>query len=214
MTIDESALVRAMPRATQTTGWTKVLNLAMSRFEISSLERIAAFLAQVAYESAELSRLEEQLSYTAKRIMAVWPRRFPDLRSALPYERNAQGLANRVYANRLGNGNEASGDGWRYRGRGLIQITGRNNYRDAGLALGLPLEADPDLLLSEDAAAASAAWFWKSHGLNALADDRSDDDDDEDFRRITRTINGGLPGLEERRRYWVRAREALGLPRR
>jgi putative chitinase len=129
---------------------------------------------------------------------------------AQEYAQNEQKLANYVYAKRLGNGDEASGDGYRYRGRGLIQLTGRGNYRSAGAAIGQPLENEPDLLERPAAAALSAAHFWRSRGLNELADDRNDDNDDEDFVAITVRINGGKHGLKERRAYWATAKSVLG----
>jgi putative chitinase len=198
-----------MPAAPDLVGWCHALNEAMIRFEINSPARVAAFLAQVAHESGELRRLVENLSYTAKRLVDVWPKRFPTLAQAQPFERQPERLANRVYANRLGNGDEASGDGWRFRGRGLLQITGRGNYRSCGAALGLPLEGQPELLETPVPAAAAAAQFWKSRGLNELADDRNDDNDDEDFVTITVIINGGKNGLTDRRAYWQRAKTVL-----
>jgi putative chitinase len=181
----------------------------LERFGITTADRLAAFLAQVAHESAGFTRLEENLNYSAKRLTAVWPRRFPTLESAHPYEHQPERLANLVYARRLGNGDADSGDGWRYRGRGLIQLTGRGNYRLCGQALALPLEAEPDQLLQPQIAALAAAQFWHSRGLNELADDRSGDDDDEDFTRISILINGGREGLESRRSYWAKAKSAL-----
>jgi putative chitinase len=112
----------------------------------------------------------------------------------------------------MGNGGEHSGDGWRFRGRGLLQITGRGNYRSTEEALGLPLEEQPELLEQPGPAVLAAAHYWKSHGLNELADDRNDDNDDEDFVTISITINGGRAGLDSRREYWERAKAALGLP--
>ncbi len=120
-------------------------------------------------------------------------------------------LANYVYASRLGNGDQDSGDGWRFRGRGLIQLTGRGNYRAAAAALDVPLEDQPELLALPEAATLSAGWFWKSHGLNELADDDNVDDDDEDFETISIKINGGRAGLDSRKAYWHKARSALGL---
>ena len=126
------------------------------------------------------------------------------------YERNPEKLANYVYALRLGNGDEASGDGWRYRGRGLIQTTGRSNYRATGVALTQPLEAQPELLRTPGMAALSAAWFWKSHGLNELAD-VGGAGDDEDFETISIRINGGRAGLDSRKAYWEAAKDAIGV---
>jgi putative chitinase len=207
--LTQTQLRAFLPRVPSATPWTAALNAAMVRFEINSPDRAAAFLAQVAHESAELQRLVENLSYTAKRLMQVWPKRFPILAAALPYERQPERLANYVYAKRLGNGDETTGDGWRFRGRGLLQITGRGNYRATGLALQLPLEARPELLETPAVAALAAAQFWQSRGLNQLADDRNDDNDDEDFVTITVTINGGRVGLDARRLYWTRAKAAM-----
>ena len=205
-------LRRIAPRCPEPETWTAALNAAMALHAIDTPDRIAAFVAQLAHESGEFTHLTENLTYTkAERICAVWPKRFPTPASATPFVRNPEGLANRVYANRLGNGDAASGDGWRYRGRGLIQLTGRANYADAGAAVDLPLLDAPELLELPDGAARSAAWFWQSRGLNALADDRSDDDDDADFVAITRLINGGTVGIEERRRLWAKARDAFGM---
>jgi putative chitinase len=191
--------------------WTGALNAAMDRFEINSPQRAAAFLAQVAHESGELQRLVENLNYSAARLCAVWPNRFATVDAARPYERNPERLANYVYAKRLGNGDSASGDGWRFRGRGLIQLTGRGNYRSCGTATGLPLEIDPQRLEAPEAAAVAAAQFWHSRGLNHLADDQNDDNDGEDFVSITKIINGGTAGLKSRQQYWARAKAALGI---
>jgi len=185
--------------------WVDALNLACPRFGIATVERLAAFLAQVAHESAEFQRLVENLNYAAARLIQIWPKRFPTLAAALPYEHRPEALASHVYAGRLGNGDEASGDGWRYRGRGLIQLTGRDNYREIGTALHLPLEVDPDQVAFPAVAALSAARFWTVHGLNALADLNTE----EAFDRISRRINGGEAGLASRRAYWLRAKAAL-----
>jgi putative chitinase len=175
---------------------------------------IAVFLAQIAVESAEMNRLEENLNYSAERLRAVWPRRFPTAEIAQRYARNPEALANFVYSNRMGNGPPESGDGWKYRGRGLKMVTGRNNYLAAATALGLPLISDPDLLLTKPAAAKSAAHFWAAHpqDLSIIADDLPDDDDEADFATITQAINGGQTGAAQRRMYWLRARKAMGLP--
>lgn len=213
MNITQAQLSQVMAGNPSAAAWTPVLNAAMAEFGIgANADRIAAFLAQIAHESGELRRLEENLNYrTAARLCAVWPKRFPTEADAAPYVSASDRLANRVYADRLGNGDAASGDGWRYRGRGLLQVTGRGNYASVGAALGLKLTQTPELLLQPEPAARSAALYWKSHGLNELADDRSDDDDDEDFVLITVKINGGKAGLTERRAYWQQARTALGL---
>lgn len=181
--------------------WAVPLTRAMARFDISSPARQAAFLAQVAHESQRLSRVEENLNYRADRLQQMFPRYF-DQKLAADYARQPQRIASRIYAGRHGNGFEAGGDGWRYRGRGLIQITFRANYRECGLALGVDLEAEPDRLLEPDLAALSAGWFWQKNDLNSLADAG-------DFRRITVRINGALNGQEDRLALYAMAKAAL-----
>jgi len=164
-------LRKIVPKCKNPRAWIDPLNRAMARFGIDTAQRAAAFIAQIAEESGQLNRLEENLSYSAKRLTQVWPSRFPTLDAAQAYARAPEKLANFVYAGRLGNGDTASGDGWRYRGRGLLQISGRANYAAAAKALGNPYEDNPDLLATPPHAALSAAQFWQAKGLNALADD-------------------------------------------
>lgn len=198
-----------MPLCPTLADWVRPLNSAMARFDIVTAPRMAAFLAQAAHESNQLRWLVERLDYSPKRLMAVWPRRFPTLARAEAYAHSPERLANFVYANRLGNGDTASGDGWRYRGRGIFQLTGRGNYRRVGEALGLPLEAEPELLEQPEHAALSAAQFWQARGLNELADDRSDDNDLTDFERICVLVSGGRTGLATRMAYWEAAKTVL-----
>ena len=161
------------------------------------------WLAQLAHESAMFERMVESLNYTkAAQIRRTWPKRFANNSAAVAFVRKPERLANFVYADRIGNGDAASGDGWKYRGRGLIQITGKDNYRDAGEALGLPLLEEPELLEDLVHAADAAGWFWKSHGLNRFASNIND---------CTRAINGGLNGLPDRMRLYNRA-SAAALP--
>jgi len=165
-------------------------------------------LRKFAVESGELNKLVENLHYSAERLIQIWPGRFPDLNSAQPYAGDPEKLANFVYANRLGNGAPAVGDGWAFRGRGIMQITGRSNYRDVGKNLGLlSLESQPDLLAEPPAAALSAAFFWKTKGLNELADRQTDDS----FKSITSIINGALTSLDDRRNYWQTAKRILSV---
>jgi putative chitinase len=196
--ISANLIRQSFPLCSDPEGWASALAPALERFEITSDARLCSFLAQTGHESGQFNHLVEGLSYSAARLTRVWPRRFPTEAAAMPYARNEIALANNVYANRLGNGDAASGDGYRYRGRGIIQITGRSNYAAVGAALKLDLIGKPDLLVEKANAALSAAWFWHSRGLNALADDETDDDDLEDFGEITRRINGGKVGLQER----------------
>lgn len=190
--------------------WVAALNDCMRACAITSGSRQAAFLAQVMVESSELRRLDEALGYAPQRLRQVWPQRFPTDDVAMRYAHNPTALANYVYAGRMGNGNEASGDGWRYHGRGLIQLTGRDNYVAFARAMQVDAIRDPDLLLAPAGAALSAGWFWQSKGLNELADQLDGGEADQVFEQITRRINGGTLGLDERRAYWQRARTALG----
>ena len=180
------------------------LNAALEEFVINTPLREAAFLAQTAHESATFTRLVENLNYSAKRLTQVWPKRFPTLEKAQPYANNPEKLANFTYGNRNGNGPEDSGDGWKYRGRGFIQITGRANYQACGDGLGADVVEDPDKLAQPDFAFRSAAWFWGSHGLNALADQG-------DLRTITIRINGGTVGLDERQKLYTNVKAILGI---
>ncbi len=193
-----------LPQCRDVAFWSRELQNAVP-FGVNTAARWAAFIAQIAHESAQFTRLVEGLSYSVRGLMTTWPQRFPTERVAQPFARNPEKLANYVYANRLGNGPPESGDGWRYRGRGLIQVTGKANYTAAGAALGLPLVAQPAMLERPTDAVRSAAWFWQSRHLNELADADSLDA----FEAITRRINGGLTGLADRVVLWHKAQEAL-----
>lgn len=170
---------------------------------ILSHQRLAHFLAQTCHESGGFSALAENLNYSAASLQAVWPSHFPTPAVAAAYARQPGKIANRAYAGRMGNGDEAGGDGWRFRGRGLIQLTGRANYAATAAATGLDLVAHPELAETSDGAVATACHFWTAHGLNALADS-------DDVEAITRRINGGLNGLAERRAALARAKAYLG----
>ncbi len=197
--LSANALKKIFPLCVDCELWVAALIPAMEKYEINTPARIANFLAQTGHESNQYNRLVEGLTYkSADRLMKIWPKRFPTEAAALPYVNNPEKLANNVYAKRLGNGDANSGDGYKFRGRGIIQITGKSNYSSAGKSLKLDLVNRPDLLLEREHAAMSAAWFWNARGLNALADDATDEDEMEDFIEITRRINGGTTGLAER----------------
>lgn len=181
--------------------WASALARAMTTASITG-DRACMFLAQCAHESGGLTRFEENLNYSSNGLMATWPSRFHTLSVALLYQRDPQKIANRVYANRLGNGDENSGDGWRYRGRGCLQLTGRENYEKAGTALRFPLVSQPEEAAGPDLGANIAAWYWTTKGLNALADAG-------DFTAITRRINGGLIGKEDREKWLEKARAVI-----
>jgi putative chitinase len=183
--------------------WVDLLNAAMARFDIVEPLHVCAFLAQIGHESARLTAVEENLFYSAAGLRKVFGKYFT-AQQAAQYAKRPQAIANRVYANRLGNGDESSGDGWRYRGKGLIQITGRRNHVACGLALDLPLEEKPELLTLPANAAMSAAWFWWNAALNRKAGD-------DDIRNETRVINGGENGLPDRQAIYDAAKAALGV---
>ena len=194
MPITQQQLLQILPKASPGAGlFVPALNRAMLRWKIDSRLRQAAFIAQIGHESGQLRNLVENLSYRADRIRQVGQASAAGSRwrSLVPRAAELAGsperLANAVYGGRMGNGVEASGDGWRFRGRGLIQLTGRDNYRAASEALGLPLLDEPQLLEQAEHAAQSAAWWWKAHGLNELADAGKIQD-------IGSIINTGQPG--------------------
>lgn len=200
MILTAEQLAQIMPKADAVT-WAAALTPAMAEFEISTPTRVAHFLGQLAHESIELTRREENLNYSSRRLIEVWPKRFNAV-SAEMYAHSPEKLANYVYAGRYGNGDEASGDGWRYRGRGPMQLTFRSNYAAAGKGIGLTLEEQPDLVLDPKVGARTAAWYWHDKGLNALADVGK-------LEAITRAINGGVLGLADRTRNVARAFEVL-----
>ncbi len=200
-----------MPNCKDPDGWAAAFGAPIAKYLGGDLDRQAAFIAQIAHESLELTRLEENLRYAPERLMVVWKKRFPTIEIATKYANNSHGLADFVYANRMGNGDEASGDGWKYRGRGPIMATGKAQYQQLAVALNVPLVDCPDSLCTKIVGAQAACYLWMAMSLNPLADDKSDDDDNADFVSITRRINGGTVGLDARRKYWKRARAALGL---
>lgn len=191
--------------------WLDPINRAMAEWSIDNPYRQAAFLAQTLHESGQFKQLSENLHYSAQRLPLVWPSHFRNNEEANECAGNPEKLANRVYANRLGNGDEASGHGWLYRGRGLIQVTGRENYERCAHALGIDLLTQPHLLEEPEAAARSAAWFWSEAKLNELADNKPGRDAIQDFTTMTKRINGGTVGLQARIERWEKAKKVLGV---
>lgn len=173
--------------------WADPLKVGCNRFGISELRPIAALLAQAAHESCGFAKTSENLNYSAARLCAVWPHRFISTAAALPYAHNAEKLANSVYSNRMGNGPPETGDGWRYRGRGLFEITGHDNYAELAEAVDMTLDEVCAWLETVNGAAMSACWFFQRHGLIDLAKTPGIIDD-------TKRINGGLEGLSDRQR--------------
>ena len=189
--------------------WLPHISQAAHRYQIDATpRRLAAWLATIAHESARLTTLVENLNYSAQGLARTWPARYADMtgapnRLALDIARIPPAIANLTYAGRMGNGDAASGDGWRYRGRGLIQITGRANYAASGAELGVDLIAKPELLGQPHCAALSAAEWWCRHGCNSLADTG-------DMAAVTRRVNGGLTGLDDRLKLYSAALAYLG----
>ena len=176
--------------------WLIPLQFTCAKFDINTPERIAGFLAQIGHESGGFRFTSENLNYRADALTRVWPTRFPP-GIAESYAMQPEKIANRAYADRMGNGDEASGDGWKYRGRGLIQLTGKDNYASFSMDADNEALVNPDLVAEPELAALSAGWFWKKNGLNALADNR-------DIVGMTRRINGGTNGLDDRQMRYSR----------
>ena len=183
--------------------WLKPLEDTFAKYDINTPKRQAAFIGQCAHESANFKTLEENLNYKPESLMRVWPSRFPDLATAMKYAHDPIKIANKVYGGRMGNGPEESGDGAKYHGRGLIQLTGKESYDNCGKAIGVDLINQPGLLAQPDLAALSAGWFWNKKGLNALADAG-------DYETMTKRINGGLLGLDDRKAKIAKALSVLG----
>jgi putative chitinase len=174
------------------------LNKTFEKFEINNPNRIAMFLAQVGHESGGLTKTSENLNYKPERLAQIFPKYFRDVDPS-EYAHNPEKIANRVYANRMGNGDEESGDGYKFRGRGLIELTGRDNYESFAEDMGMDLDAAVAYLGTPEGAAMSAGWFWDQHDLNELADAG-------DVTRCTKKINGGTIGLEERTELYEEAK--------
>lgn len=166
-------------------------------------KRAAAFLAQIAHESGGFNAVVENLNYSAKGLMTTFKKYFPTEELAKQYERQPEKIANRVYANRMKNGDENSGDGWRFRGRGLIQLTGRDNYTRFSQGLGISLDETVAYLETPEGAVSSAGWFWDNNSLNAYCDR-------DDFVGLTKRINGGTIGLPDRVHHYEIALKMLG----
>lgn len=203
--INSDDLKSIMPTCSQSTIdiFIPFIDASFEEFDISTPLTQSAFLAQAAFESVELSHLAENLNYSAERLLAVFYTHF-EQGEALGFAHNPEKIANRVYANRMGNGDESTGDGWKYKGRGIFQMTGKFMYEQCGLGLGIDLLNNPELLEEPENATRSAAWFWDTHSCNSLAEQGL-------FRTITQKINGGMNGYNERVAYFEKAKSVLGV---
>ena len=184
--------------------WYEALEQLLPDYDINTPHRVAHFVAQCAHESNNFLFIKENLNYRAASLRKVFPKYFPTDALAAEYANRPERIANRVYANRMGNGDEASGDGWRYCGRGLIQLTGKDNYTFFAGSLGIPVEEASEYLQTFEGAAQSACFFWESNNLNRSADAN-------DVRGLTRAINGGYIGLEDRIKHTNHALHVMGV---
>ena len=183
--------------------WHEALDQLLPDYDINTPLRVAHFIAQCAHESGNFLFIKENLNYRAESLMKTWPRLFPTIEIARQYEKQPEKIANRAYGNRMGNGDEASGDGWRYCGRGLIQLTGRDNYTFFAGSLDISVEEAAEYLATFEGAAQSACWYWEQNNLNRFADAN-------DVKGLTRAINGGYLGLEDRIKHTNHALHVLG----
>ena len=204
--ITQEQLQQLIPRNKYTSYWLGVINQLFPDYEINTPLRQAAWIAQCAHESAEFTVLQENLNYRWQSLRKVFPKYFPTDELAQQYAgkpNKQEAIANRVYANRMGNGDEQSGDGFRYRGRGLIQLTGKDNYTWFAHSIEIKPEEAADYLETFEGAAQSACWFWETNGLNRWADQG-------DILTLTKRINGGTIGIEDRKKHYQHALHVLG----
>jgi putative chitinase len=177
------------------------ISTAINKFTDFPPEELAMFIAQTSHESNQYNHLEENLNYSADGLHSTWPKRFQDTATALPYARNPRKIANKVYADRMGNGNEESGDGWLYHGRGAIQLTGKNNYILLADFLNKSINELPEYLITSEGAIASAVWFWHENNISKVSSS---------VLLTTKAINGGTLGLAERTDNFNRIKSILG----
>ena len=201
LTLDQ--LKQIIPKNQFVGYWHHALAQLLPQYEINTTDRIAAFLAQCAHESGGFVFIKENLNYKWQSLRKVFPKYFPTDALAQQYEKQPQKIANRVYANRMGNGPEESGDGWRFCGRGLIQVTGRDNYSWFAASLQISPEEASEYMETFEGAAQSACWFWESNNLNQWADKQ-------DILTLTKRINGGTIGLEDRKKHYEHCLHILG----
>ena len=186
--------------------WHHALEQALPDYDINTPQRVAAFVAQCSHESGGFRALKENLNYKAVTLRKIFPKYFPDDATANHYAslpNKQEAIANRVYGGRMGNGDEASGDGFRYCGRGLIQLTGKQNYQNFADSIETPVEDIPEYLATFEGAVQSACWFWEANNLNQWADKS-------DILTLTKRINGGTIGLEDRKKHYEHALHVLG----
>ena len=206
MELTKEQLKQILPKNPYIDHWFDALSQLLPDYEINTPQRMAAFLAQCAHESGEFTALKENLNYKAATLRKIFPKYFPTDEIANQYAsmpNKQQAIANKVYANRMGNGDEASGDGYRYCGRGLIQLTGKDNYSWFAASLNISVEEAAQYLETFEGACQSACWFWETNNLNQWADKG-------DILTLTKRINGGTIGLEDRIKHYEHALHIFG----
>ena len=204
MQLTVSQLKEMVPGIPYADHWVEALNQLLPDYEINTPKRVAAFVAQCAHESGGFKFLSENLNYKAESLMKIFAKYFSDMATAKAYEKQPAKIANKIYANRMGNGDEASGDGFKYRGRGLIQLTGKTNYTWFAASLEISPEEAAEYTQTFEGAAQSACWFWETNKLNNEADKG-------DIKTMTRKINGGFIGLDDRIKHYNHALHVLGV---
>jgi putative chitinase len=178
------------------------LNHVLPDYGITTKEQVACFIGQTAHESGEFNVLKENLNYSAEGLCKVWPKRFPSVSTAQPYNRNPEKIANKVYADRMGNGSEASGEGFKFRGRGCIQLTGKDNYSKFAKSINKTLDETVAYCETLDGAIASGCYFWQANNLNRFVEKK-------DYTGLTKAINGGTHGLDDRTNKYKKALSVL-----
>jgi putative chitinase len=201
LTLDQ--LKQLLPKNPHVDHWHRALSQLLPDYDINTSQRIAAFIAQCSHESGGFTALKENLNYRAVTLRKIFSKYFPTDDLANAFAGKPEMIANRVYASRMGNGDEASGDGFRYCGRGLIQLTGKSNYQSFADSLEMNVEDVPDYLSTFEGATQSACWFWESNNLNQYADSG-------DILTMTKRINGGTIGLDDRIKHYEHAKHILG----
>jgi putative chitinase len=184
--------------------WYSAMKEMFPKYEINTPNRVAGFLAQTGHESAMYKTITENLNYSSKALNAIFGKYFHRAGvDAQKYHRQPEKIANRIYANRMDNGDTASGDGWRFRGGGILQLTGRYNYTEFGKTVGMSAEEATDYVRTKQGAIESACWFWKTNNINKYCDN-------DDIVGMTKRINGGTIGLKDRKFHYAHALEVLG----
>jgi putative chitinase len=201
--LSQAQLAQLIPGNPYVDHWHHALEQALPDYDINTPPRVAAFIAQCAHESGGFKFLKENLNYKAESLSRVWPKYFKDPAIAQQYAHNQEAIANRAYASRMGNGPESSGDGWKFCGRGLIQLTGRSNYQAFADSIETDINDIPEYLATFEGAVQSACWFWESNNLNKWADAG-------DILTLTKKINGGTLGLADRQKHYEHALHILG----